>query len=436
MGRGQRVTAQILTVGDELLSGDTVNTNQAFLGERCRRLGVDVSKAICVPDREASIVAALREAAGSSDICLVCGGLGPTVDDITTLAVARAAEVELERDDDEVAVIESKFRAFGRPMGDLNRKQADRPVGALWLDNPIGTASGLVFDLRGCSTFVMPGVPRELHLMMEEQVEPRLRDRFELQPRPRRVYKMLGMGESTVALRVDGVLEKMGSLSAGAGVVVVHFRPAMPEVTLVLEAAVEVGDGPGRTEELVAFDAPIREALAPALYGVGEAGLAKRLVLAFCRAGLRFGLAESCTGGGAAAMVTAIPGASACFQGGIVAYDNRVKQSALGVAEGDLLEHGAVSETVARAMAEGARRALGSDLAASITGIAGPDGGTPEKPVGTVHIAVCDEQGTVHKRLGLRQNRATIQRSAALWALKLVWDRLVERGVAAIEILD
>jgi nicotinamide-nucleotide amidase len=423
MGRGERVTAQILTVGDELLSGDTVNTNQAFLGERCRRLGVDVLQAVCVPDRGASIVAALQNAAEMADVCLVCGGLGPTVDDMTTVAVARAAGVDLERDPDELEVIESKFRAFGRPMGDLNRKQADRPVGAQWLANPIGSASGLALDLGGCSTFVMPGVPRELHLMMEDQVEPRLRGRFDLQPRPRRVYKTLGMGESTVALRVDGVLERMGKPSSGAGAVLLHYRPAMPEVTLVLEASLDGRDGPGYAEALATFDVPIREALVPALYGVGEAGLAKRLVRVLSKAGLRLGLAESCTGGGAAAMVTAIPGASACLQGGIVAYDNRIKRSALGVAEGDLLDHGAVSEAVARAMAEGVRRALGSDLAASITGVAGPDGGTPEKPVGTVHIAVCDELGTV-------------QRSAALWALKLVWDRLVERGVAAIEVLD
>jgi len=418
MGRSQRVTAQILTVGDELLSGDTVNTNQAFLGERCRRLGVEVLQAVCVPDREASIVAALREAAGGADICLACGGLGPTVDDITTVALARAAEVDLERDPREIEVIESKFRAFGRQMGRLNRKQADRPVGAQWMENPIGTASGLVLELGGCSTFVMPGVPRELHLMMEEQVEPRLRDRFDLQPRPRRVYRTLGMGESTVALRVDGVLEKMGASSSGAGAVLLHYRPAMPEVTLVLESAMDGGEGPGQhAGSLAAFDAPLREALEPALYGLGEAGLAERLVGALSRAGIRLGLAESCTGGGAAAMVTAIPGASSCFQGGIVAYDNRVKRSALGVSDRDLLEHGAVSETVARAMAEGARRALGADLAASITGIAGPDGGTPEKPVGTVHIAVSDEHGTLHKRLGLRHSRGTVQRAAALWAL-------------------
>jgi nicotinamide-nucleotide amidase len=436
MGWGERVTAHILTVGDELLSGDTVNTNQAFLGARCRRLGVDVSQAVCVPDREASIVAALQNAAETADVCLVCGGLGPTIDDMTTVAVARAAGADLERDPDELEVIESKFRAFGRPMGDLNRKQADRPVGAQWLANPIGSASGLLLDLGGCSTFVMPGVPRELHLMMEDQVEPRLRERFDLQPRPRRVYKTIGMGESTVALRVDGVVERMGESAPQAGSVLLHYRPAMPEVTLVLEATMDAGGGPCSADALATFDLPIREALAPALYGVGEAGLAERLVRALSQAGLRLGLAESCTGGGAAAMVTAIPGASACLQGGIVAYDNRIKQSALGVAEGDLLDHGAVSEAVARAMAEGARRVLGSDLAASITGIAGPDGGTPDKPVGTVHIAVCDERGTVHKRLLLRQNRATIQRSAALWALKLVWDRLVERGMAAIEALD
>lgn len=430
-----RRRAVIVTVGDELLSGDTVDTNSAELGRRCRLLGLEVVRAVSVRDREHEIEAALREAS-EADVCLVSGGLGPTTDDLTTAALARAAGQSLVSDAAELAVIEEKFRSLGRTMADSNRKQAERPEGARWLPNPIGSASGLELELDGCLTFVMPGVPRELRRMMEEQVEPRLRGRFDLDPLPRRVYRTLGMGESSLASRVAAVLAQARTRSPGLAAMFVHYRAAMPEVRLVLEATPDADGNQATPAELAGLDGPLSEVLAPALYGVGEADLAPRLVRALSGAGLRVGFAESCTAGGAAALLASVPGASACLEGGIVAYHNRVKRTRLGVAEEDLLEHGAVSEPVARAMAEGGRAELGTDLCVAITGVAGPDGGTPEKPVGTVHFAVSDANGTDHKRLSLRHNRATIQRSAALWALKLLWDRLVERGEACIEPLD
>jgi nicotinamide-nucleotide amidase len=436
MALGKHPRGRIVTIGDELLSGDTVDTNLAFLASRARSLGLEMGRAVTVRDREAEIADAVRCAAENAEVCLVCGGLGPTSDDVTTAALAHAAGVELELDDAELAVIGRKFERMGRRMAAVNTKQARRPVGARWLPNSLGSASGFELEMGRCAVFVMPGVPRELERMMTAEVEPVLRHRFALRERPRRIYRTLGMGESDLATRLQGPLDRARGWSAGLSAVFVHYRPAMPEVTVVVEAVPDERGRAATPAELAELDDTLREALRPALYGIGGASLPRRLVAALTRAGLRLGLAESCTGGGTAAMIAAIPGASAVLDGAIVAYENRVKKALLGVSERDIEEHGAVSEVVALAMASGARQALGSDLAASITGIAGPGGGTAEKPVGTVHIAVSDGQTMVHEVLRLRPDRPTIQRAAALWAQKLVWDRLEQRGLAAIEVLD
>jgi nicotinamide-nucleotide amidase len=202
------VRAHLLMIGDELLAGDVVDKNKAFLGQRCRSLGIEVVRASTVRDREDEIVAAMREAAIGADICLVSGGLGPTTDDLTSAAAAIAAGVELIRHADLATRIEAFFASRGRAMVEANLKQADLPAGATVLDNPIGTAVGFAVFVpvqdRSCWLFSMPGVPRELHKMMCEQVEPRVRERFELQPIPRRVYRSLGRGESAVQHAIQG----------------------------------------------------------------------------------------------------------------------------------------------------------------------------------------------------------------------------------------
>jgi nicotinamide-nucleotide amidase len=425
--------AQILTVGDELLSGDTVNSNLAFLGERCRRLGVEVVRALSVRDRIDEIVAALREAA-AVDLCLVSGGLGPTSDDLTADAVARACGVGLVRDPGSVAAIEALFLAHGRRMPDINRKQADFPAGAEVLENPIGTAPGFSIAVPGgCLVACMPGVPREMKKMMVEQVEPRLRRRFALPEIPRRVYRVVGRGESAIAVEIEPIIAEARRGSPGLEAVYLHYRAATPQVLLVLEGLAGAGGARATAAELQGLDAPFSRALAPALVGIGEAELELRVLHACRAAGLWLATAESCTGGQLAGRLTAIAGSSAAFRGGVVAYDNAVKTEVLGVPAEVIAAHGAVSEPVARALAEGARRLLRADIAVGITGIAGPGGATPDKPVGTVDVAVADAEGCTYKRLALFGDRALIQHSAAVWALKLVWDRLVARGLAKVE---
>lgn len=429
--------AWLLTVGDELLAGDIVDGNKARLATTARALGLEVRRAVSVRDRMDEIVAALREAAAHAHVCLVSGGLGPTTDDLTTAAVAEAADRPLRRDPDAVLRLEEKFRRFGvATMPPANLKQADFPEGAEILPNPIGSAEGLRCELPGplaCQVFVMPGVPHELERMLAEQVVPRVRERFTLRAVPRRVYRMIGLGESAIAARVEPLVDRARERSPGLAAVYVHYRAHMPQVSVALEATPGPHDGAQATmDELATLDAEMIEALAPAIYGIGEADLPVRIVTALTAAGLTFASAESCTGGGLGALVTSISGSSACFRGGIISYDDDVKQRLLGVPADMLAAHGAVSEPVARAMALGARRQLQSDLAAGITGIAGPGGGSPDKPVGTVHIAIADGEETSHKALLLRGTRGIVQGASALWALKLLWDRLVARGLASV----
>lgn len=428
--------AVVVSIGDELLAGDTVNTNAAFLGTRLRRLGVVLRSVLTVRDRHAEIVAAIRQAVASADVVICSGGLGPTTDDLTTVAVADAADTDVIRDPEALERLAAKFRSFARAMPEANHKQADRPLTARWLANPIGTAEGFVVDVGKVPVFVVPGVPREMRRMTIEQIEPILRERLALRPAARRIYRLLGLGESAAAERVEAIVAAARERSPELAAMFVHYRAAMPEVMVVLEGVVG-SDGRGASEaELAELDAPLLDALSPAIYGIGEADLATRVIDALRRAGKRVAFAESCTAGLASALLGAVPGASDVLDGAIVAYDNRIKFERLEVPADVLAEHGAVSEPVARAMAEGARRSLRSDLAVAITGIAGPGGATADKPVGTVHFAVSDALGTRHLKLHLRGDRGTVQRAAAAWAAKLLWDRLREQGAAEIAALE
>ncbi len=432
--------AQILTIGDELLSGDTVNSNLAFLGERCRRLGISVIRAVSVRDRVDEIVAALTDAARWADLCLVSGGLGPTSDDLTAEAVARACGAPLVRHAEAEADLVAHFARFNRPMPENNRKQADLPAGADLLKNPIGSAPGFAVRLpdsadagRSCFVACMPGVPREMSRMMLEQIEPRLARDFELPPVHRRVYRTIGRGESAIAELIEPVVAAARRRSPGLANLYLHYRAASPQCLIVAEGTPGPDGARATAEELAELDEPFARALETTLYGIGDADLPARLVAALTRAGKTLASAESCTGGRIGALVTEVAGASACYWGGVIAYDNSVKRGLLGVPAADLDAHGAVSEPVARAMAHGARRALATDFAVATTGVAGPGGGSPEKPVGTVDVSVADAAGCSYKRLSLHGERGHIQHVSAVWALKLLWDRLVELGLASVE---
>jgi nicotinamide-nucleotide amidase len=272
------------------------------------------------------------------------------------------------------------------------------------LFNPIGTAPGFAVQLpqsaehgRRCWVACMPGVPREMKRMMAEQVEPRLGRDFVLPRVERRIYRAIGRGESAIAVDIEPIVAEARRRSPGLANLYLHYRAATPQVLIIAEGADAGAEGPdgarATAEELASLDEGFVAALRPALYGFGEADLPARVVGALCRSQKTVATAESCTGGRVGALFTEVAGASACFLGGVIAYDNRIKIEALDVSEADLAAHGAVSEAVVRAMAEGARRRFGSDFAVATTGIAGPSGGSAEKPVGTVDVAVADAGG-------------------------------------------
>jgi len=410
--------AEILTIGDELLRGEIVDTNTAFLAERLLRLDVETRFHTTVLDDRADIADAFRRAVARAGVVLVSGGLGPTRDDLTIEVLAEAFGLELVLHEPSLAALRAFFARFGREMAAINEKQTWFPAGAEVLENPIGTAPGCMLEVSsgGVLVFCMPGVPRELYKMMDEQVLPRIAARRRVTAYARgALLRTFGIGESNLD-------EQLRDLALPAGVEL-GFRTQFPDnhVRPVARAATaEEADA-----KLRAALAAIRERLGSLVYGEGEDTLEVVLGRLLAERGRTLATAESCTGGMIAELMTAVPGSSVYLRGGVVAYANAAKTALLGVPEALLAEHGAVSEPVARAMAEGARARFGTDYAVATTGIAGPAGGTREKPVGLVYVALADASGTESRELFFAFGRDRNRRLAAQVAMDWVRRRLL-----------
>lgn len=415
--------AAIVAVGSELLGSDRLDTNSLKLTEVLERHGAELRRKVVVGDDREEIAGVLRELAEEHDLVLVTGGLGPTADDVTREAAADALGRTLSLDESIVRRLEERFRAYGREMPAVNRRQAMVPDGdAAPLDNRHGSAPGLRFDHRfesghRVTVFLFQGVPRELVGMIEEHFEPWLAERSGGASRERVVLKTAGLPESEVEERITPAYEEFGRESitvlAGAGEVQVRGVAGGPEAE--------------RRARLAAIEARLAELLGGAVYSRREEDTLETVVgRLLAERGETLATAESCTGGLLAERVTRVPGSSAWFVGGVVSYSNRLKTRLLGVPEELLAEHGAVSEAVARAMAEGARQRLGADWAVAITGIAGPGGGSDEKPVGTVDFAWAGPAGeTVHRRRRFLGDRDWIRRLSAQFALERLRRRLM-----------
>lgn len=405
--------AEILSQGDEVATGQIADTNAAWLAERLTDLGFVVRRHTVVGDRPEDIQRALLEIATRAEVCIGTGGLGPTDDDHTARAVAAAFARPLEFDDEAMRQIESMYARFRRPMPEINRRQAWLPGGADRLDNAWGTAPGFAVHHDRCAFFFLPGVPREMKPMFEERVTPRLVSSFTLRPGRLVTLRTTGIGESEMQARV-GALDASG--------VVVGTRTVLPENHLKLRFDADVADA--RVEQIVDDVAQRIGSPVFAIEGLPPRHLGGSLVEVIARQllaqGATLATAESCTGGRIAAECTSIAGSSAWFLEGMVAYANAAKFRALGVSAADLESHGAVSEIVARQMAEGIRRVSGSTYGLATTGIAGPSGGTPEKPVGTVHLALSTPQGTEHRLCHFGGDRPRIQALATGAALDLL----------------
>jgi len=454
------VNAEIITIGDELLRGEIVDSNKARIAQRLLLLDIECRHQVSVLDDPADMRDAFVRAAGRSEIVLVSGGLGPTRDDLTTEVLAETFGRELILDDASLETIRVFFERVGREMAEVNRKQAFFPSEAEVLPNPIGTAPG--FSIREGKTvfFAMPGVPRELDLMMDEQVLPRLERAFygsefgsEYGPETgaaavggsasgvgdampvegRRVVRAallrtFGMGESTLEAELSDL--------ARDEAVELGFRTSFPDNFLRPFARARTAEeADARIAGLVAA---IRDRLGPLVYGEGEDTMESVVGAMLREHRATLATAESCTGGLIAERLTDVPGSSDYFRGSIVAYANEAKTSLLGVPERLLEEHGAVSEQVVRAMAEGALERLGSDFALATSGISGPDGGTPEKPVGLVCIGLAGPSGTHadsfvfqvdrtrHRQLTAQVALDWVRRS--LLGVELVGPSLMRRG--------
>lgn len=367
---------EILNTGTELLLGTTLNTHGKWFGEELFKLGMRARRLTTVPDGEA-IAEALRECVMRADAVIVTGGLGPTSDDLTREAAAGVLGLELIEDEAALRSLEAFFAARNKPMAESNRKQAQVPVGADVLPNPNGTAPGIYVPPRlngaaHCAVFLLPGPPRELYPMFRTEVAPRLVALAGSGEPPGLLeLRLAGVGESDVQQEIDADLVLIPGLEVG-------YCARIGEVDVRLigdEAAIAAG----RRVTLGKF--------ARNVFSEDGSSLEATVVRMMAGRGLKLATAESCTGGMIANRITDVPGSSAVFTHGFVTYANEAKRDLLGVPEEILDAHGAVSEPVVRAMAEGALRASEADVAVAVTGIAGPDGGSPDKPVGTVWLA-------------------------------------------------
>lgn len=411
---------EVVTIGDELLLGFTIDTNAAYLARELASLGVGVVHRATVGDQAAAIAGAVRAALDRTGAVVTTGGLGPTSDDLTKPAVAELFGRVMEPDETLWEELCRLWRERGRPgePPPANRQQIMIPRGATVLRNRHGSAPGIwLEDDRGRWVAMLPGVPREMRGMLADELLPRVRARSAAATVIRsRTLRTTGIAESALP-------ERLGDASAGIGDLALAYLPGTDGVDLRLTARHLPGELADRL--LAEGIALLRERVGSYAYGEDAVDLAA-VVLDDCRhRGLRIAVAESCTGGLLGARLTAIPGSSDVVLGGVIAYDNGVKEGLLGVGADLLRVHGAVSEPVARAMAAGVRARLGAPIGAGITGVAGPGGGTPEKPVGTVCVAV-DLAGTTQAhRLRLIGDRDEIRYRATQMALDTVRRMLV-----------
>ena len=402
--------AESVSVGTELLMGQIVNTDAQFLARRLAALGITMYRQSTVGDNPGRVKEAVREALSRADLVITTGGLGPTEDDLTKEMVAEALGLPMVRHDEVVEGIRRYFESTGREMTPNNLRQADFPEGARLMPNRKGTAPGCIAEKDGKRVAVLPGPPHELIDMYEQQLEPYLLSLSD-QVIASRFLHIVGVGESIVETRLMDLFHWESSTLA------LYCAPGEVTARLTVRCGKDVDPAP----LLEPLEKEIRARLGESVYAEGlDASMPKTVVEMLTARRETVSVAESLTGGMLASRLVDVPGASAVLGESYVTYANEAKERLLGVSGETLRAHGAVSEQCAREMAEGCRRASGADWALATTGIAGPDGGTPEKPVGTVYIACAGRQGVVVKALKLRGDRTRVRSMTCLYAMDLL----------------
>jgi nicotinamide-nucleotide amidase len=400
------------------LLGEIVDTNAAYMSQRLAEIGVDVHFRHTVGDNPGRIVSVLELALSRSDVVLICGGLGPTQDDLTRESVAAVTGRELVTDPDAEDHLREFFARRGHVPTSNNLKQATVPSGGRLLENTCGTAPGLCVEDDGKLIFAVPGPPTEMREMMQRQVLPILCERLggELRPVYTRVLRMADIGESSLVAAIDDIITRQTDPTVAP-----YANPGEVTLRLATKAATESE----AARRLDAMEATLRERIGRYIYGVDGETMEVAAGNALRERGATVAVAESCTGGLIASRITDVSGSSEYMLGGVVAYANEIKQRVLGVPAETLAEHGAVSEPTARAMALGARELFGADYAVATTGIAGPTGGTEEKPVGLVYVAIADADGVICEELNWPGTREQFKRRVSQNALNMLRKRVL-----------
>ncbi len=404
------MTAAIVSIGSELVRGEVADTNARWLAARLADLGLDVVEMVCLDDDEARIATALQRLAREVQLVLVTGGLGPTPDDRTVAAAARAAGTQVVRDPETYSQLCRRLNAAGRETTAALARQTEVPKGAVVLGNPVGPVPAFALTLGEAECFFLPGPPPEMEQVFDAVVMRRLLPRGRTQHH-RVVLRTYGLSEPYMAERLADLESVAPGLSVG-------YRAVLPEVDVSLR--IRAADPASARTLIDRAASTVRARLGDAVFGEGEDSYAAAVGGALRRRGFTLAVAESCTGGLIGSMLTAVPGSSDYLLLDAVTYSNAAKERVLGVSAEVLRGYGAVSAECVRAMAEGARRLTGSDLAVSVSGVAGPGGGTAEKPVGLVFFALASESGTEVIERHFRGDRASVQRQAAYAALYLV----------------
>ena len=408
----KEITAELLTIGDEILYGQIVDTNAQWMSANLSLAGIKVIRKTSVGDVENEILTALAEAERRADIILITGGLGPTNDDITKPCLAKYFNCELKIHNEALAEVTEFFKTRGRELTEVNKQQAALPVCCEKITNAIGTAPGMWFDKNGKVFMSMPGVPHEMKRMMTELVIPKLKTTFKTPVINHKVIRTVGIGESFLAEKIDAwesALPKHIKLA---------YLPSLGEVKLRLTS---IGDSRENLQkEAEDLTQNLKAIVGPFIYGYGEDPLEVAVGKQLLEKGLTLSIAESCTGGYVSHLITSVPGSSAYFLGSMIPYSYEIKMRQLGVKPETLEKFGAVSEETIREMASLVRAKFNANIGVATSGIAGPGGATAEKPVGMVWIAYSDRYQTVTRKLQLSTDRTLNIKMASVAVLNLI----------------
>ncbi len=413
----QHVTAEILTIGDEILYGQILDTNAQWISAALDEAGIKTVQRTTVGDNEEDILTAFSSAESRADIVLITGGLGPTNDDLTKPCLAKYFDCSIEINPEALEEVTSFFASKGFELTDINRQQAALPLCCEKVSNPLGTAPGMWFSRAGKVFVSMPGVPFEMKNMMTDTIIPKLREEFRTPIIYHKLIRTAGIGESWLA---DKVKDWENALPSH---IHLAYLPSLGEVKLRLTAN---GDDLSTLQHQVIQEVEkLHELIDEYIYGYDKDNLETVLGRILEEQKKTIALAESCTGGFLSHKLTSVPGASGYFLGSMIAYDNSIKINNLGVDAATIAQHGAVSEATVAQMAQCVRKRFNSDIGIATSGVAGPGGGTPEKPVGTVWIAYADEESTVTKKLQLWKDRDVNIRAASAIVMTMALKRLM-----------